>query len=73
MSPRQARPATRTQLVRRAADAVVKQRRYDHVEMAQNFIACDRDQAMLLPPSLREWLPETTSSGLSLMPSRSSI
>ena len=26
--------------------------------MAQNFIGCDRDQALLLPPSLREWLPE---------------
>ena len=26
--------------------------------MAQNFIACDRDQVLLLPPSLREWLPE---------------
>jgi hypothetical protein len=27
--------------------------------MAQNFIACDRDQVLLLPPSLREWLPES--------------
>src|SRR5215210_7213214 len=26
--------------------------------MAQNFIVCDRDQELLLPPSLREWLPE---------------
>src|ERR671916_1333986 len=26
--------------------------------MAQNFIACDRDQVLLLPPSLSEWLPE---------------
>src|SRR5215211_3387680 len=26
--------------------------------MAQNFIACDREQALLLPPSLREWLPQ---------------
>jgi transposase len=25
--------------------------------MPQNFIACDRDQELLLPPSLREWLP----------------
>jgi transposase len=25
--------------------------------MAQNFVACDREQALLLPPSLREWLP----------------
>jgi transposase len=26
--------------------------------MAQNFIACDRDQAFLMPPDLRDWLPE---------------
>src|ERR671910_1605034 len=26
--------------------------------MAQNFIACDREQELLLPPSLREWLRE---------------
>jgi transposase len=26
--------------------------------MAHNFIACDRDQPMLLPPDLREWLAE---------------
>jgi transposase len=26
--------------------------------MGQNFIWCDRDQALLLPPDLREWLPE---------------
>ena len=26
--------------------------------MAQNFLSCDRDQQLLLPPSLREWLPE---------------
>ena len=25
--------------------------------MAQNFIAVDRDQALLLPPDLRDWLP----------------
>jgi transposase len=25
--------------------------------MAQNFIACDRDQGLLLPPDLGEWLP----------------
>jgi transposase len=25
--------------------------------MAQKFIACDREQELLLPPSLREWLP----------------
>jgi transposase len=26
--------------------------------MAKNFIAVDREQAFLMPPSLREWLPE---------------
>ena len=25
--------------------------------MADNFLACDRDQAFLLPPDLRDWLP----------------
>jgi transposase len=26
--------------------------------MAQNFLTCDRDQALLLPPDLRDWLAE---------------
>ena len=26
--------------------------------MAQNFLSCDREQELLLPPSLREWLGE---------------
>jgi transposase len=26
--------------------------------VAQNFIDCDREQELLLPPSLREWLPD---------------
>ena len=26
--------------------------------MAQNFFACDREQSFLLPPDVREWLPE---------------
>src|SRR3954447_389859 len=26
--------------------------------MPQNFLACDRDQVLLLPPSLRDWLPD---------------
>jgi len=30
----------------------------DDFFMPQNFIGCDRDQELLLPPSLREWLPE---------------
>jgi hypothetical protein len=25
--------------------------------MARNFLGCDRDQVMLLPADLREWLP----------------
>jgi hypothetical protein len=29
-------------------------RRWD---VPRNFIACDRDQQLLLPPSLRDWLP----------------
>jgi hypothetical protein len=26
--------------------------------MPQNFLTCDRDQELLLPPNLRDWLPE---------------
>jgi transposase len=26
--------------------------------MPQNFIACDRDQQLLLPPSLLDWVPD---------------
>jgi transposase len=26
--------------------------------MAPNFIACDRDQPFLMPPSLLDWVPE---------------
>jgi transposase len=26
--------------------------------MAQNFIGCDREQSFLLPPDVRDWLPE---------------
>ena len=26
--------------------------------MAQRFIACDREQSCLMPPDVREWLPE---------------
>ena len=25
--------------------------------MPQNFLSCDRDQELLLPPSVRDWLP----------------
>lgn len=30
----------------------------DHRDMAHNFVAADRDQLLLMPPSLAEWLPE---------------
>ena len=26
--------------------------------MPQNFLPCERDQPLLLPPDLRDWLPE---------------
>ena len=26
--------------------------------MPENFLPCDREQELLLPPSLQEWLPE---------------
>ena len=26
--------------------------------MAYNFLACDREQVFLMPPDLRDWLPE---------------
>jgi hypothetical protein len=26
--------------------------------MSRNFLACDRGQELLLPPSLADWLPE---------------
>ena len=26
--------------------------------MGQSFIACDREQSFLMPPDVREWLPE---------------
>jgi transposase len=30
----------------------------DHLVMGQSFIACDREQSFLMPPDVREWLPE---------------
>jgi hypothetical protein len=27
--------------------------------MSQNFIGCDREQVLLMPPSLQEWLPQS--------------
>jgi len=32
--------------------------------MSQNLRDCDREQAFLLPPSLRDWLPEDHLRGL---------
>ena len=29
-----------------------------HLVMAQNFIGCDRDQCFLMPPDVRDWLPD---------------
>ena len=26
--------------------------------MPQNYIPCDRDQELLLPPNLKDWLPD---------------
>jgi len=26
--------------------------------MTQRFVACDRDQELLLPPNVRDWVPE---------------
>ena len=26
--------------------------------MAERFIACDREQSFLMPPDVREWLPQ---------------
>jgi hypothetical protein len=26
--------------------------------MAQSFIGCDREQAFLMPPDVRDWLPD---------------
>ena len=30
----------------------------DHPGMPQNFLSCDRNQPLLLPPDVRDWLPE---------------
>jgi len=31
---------------------------WDHLSMAPNLLSCDRDQLYLMPPSVRDWLPE---------------
>jgi transposase len=38
-------------------DELVKQSNQVGSAMADNFLPCDRDQAFLLPPDVREWLP----------------
>ena len=30
----------------------------DNARMAYNFVAVDREQLMLMPPSVSDWLPE---------------
>ncbi len=35
----------------------------DDFGVSQNFLGCDREQELLLPPSLREWLPEGHLAG----------
>ena len=30
----------------------------DDFGMTQNFLECDREQELLMPPRLRKWLPE---------------
>jgi hypothetical protein len=35
--------------------------------MSQNFIAVDREQAFLLAPDVRDWLPEVIWRGLCSM------
>jgi hypothetical protein len=32
--------------------------------MGQNFLSCDRDQVLLLPPNMADWLPGIISRGL---------
>jgi hypothetical protein len=44
--------------VRGADDDVVTSSIRGGHPVSQNFLSCDRDQELLLPPSLREWLPE---------------
>jgi len=36
----------------------VVRRVQDYFGMAQNFVGCDRDQSFLMPPDVRDWLPE---------------
>jgi transposase len=45
-------------LVRAIHEGVSSGAFLDHASMPQNFIACDSEQELLLPPNLKEWLPE---------------
>jgi hypothetical protein len=38
--------------------------------MGQSFIACDREQSFLMPPDVRDWLPEGISRGSCWTPLR---
>jgi hypothetical protein len=41
--------------------------------MGSNFLECDRDQVLLLPPSLREWLLAGHLAWFVMTPSSGSI
>src|SRR4051794_4435301 len=49
------RPLVTVAVAQRVGSVRVRQ---EDPGMPQNFLACDREQELLLPPSLREWLPE---------------
>jgi hypothetical protein len=48
---------TRKSLFETAASQEARQVGRVGSAMAYNFLACDRDQAFLLPPDIRQWLP----------------
>jgi hypothetical protein len=47
----------RKRLLRRPLEPAAEQADGVGSAMAYNFRVCDRDQAFLLPPDLRDWLP----------------
>src|SRR6266566_3300292 len=53
-SPAPAPPCRRGCRANRGLSEVVKRLQ----DMAMNFLACDREQAFLMPPDPRDWLPE---------------
>jgi transposase len=50
-------PARQLRLREAVAQRVLSGVRYGMSGMPQNFLDCDREQAFLMPPSLRDWLP----------------